>query len=644
MIRLKQVVRSQFNGNDFLLQAPRAKESGGKYYLDEALLEAIGSDFYSVSDRMEVVIAAERLEQTLNVIMQQRGYTLAAFDFKDIARDYLGITLPKLEVLDAEKLEQQASKPLFELGIPASGNAPRSIASIAPVTEQKGIVEKRIARFLDEAGLLQSIMDGEDFHLKIENEPWTPLVVERHGNDLFLTHYLSQNGDTFIDSEMVFKIQADGQLQFQETAVQDPFRGGEQRSPDRLFARLFSGNILEQGFATAARSLLQTRDQVPQSVQQSHLTELTDQVRETDLAIVAAYLGLEQDHCDRHKWRDAGHIISIDGSKFIDWAVDKGGGGAIDLVMHVQRVEFKEAVQWLSGQDLTIQASPIKQIRGKEQDLRSLELPAPNTQRWAAVREYLVESRKLPAGLVDRLYEKGLIYADDFQNAVFVRHALRAENWMRGEATGASLRGTWGENNAYRGLAPGSDKKNGWFWIGAGKGEVKRVLLTESAIDALSLAILDKQRQAQQGITLYLSTDGSGTVPLQALEQLLNRKGQVLAAFDDDRAGEEMAWRIAQQLPRVSRMTPTYGRDWNERLVYDGQPDQARPSESDKQTLRSLWQWHRAAKRLGQSAAYLSRITEVARAVLQGEPLSESAKTTMQRDLRGGQRSPQLGL
>jgi DNA primase len=157
-------------------------------------------------------------------------------------------------------------------------------------------------------------------------------------------------------------------------------------------------------------------------------------------------------------------------------------------------------------------------------------------------------------------------------------------------------------------------------------------------------AILDKQRQASQGVTLYLSTDGSGTVPLQALEQLLNRKGQVVAAFDDDRAGEEMAWRIAQQLPGVSRMTPAYGKDWNERLVNDGYPDQARPSELDKQTMRSLWQWHQAAKRLGQSAAYLSRITEVARAVLQGEPLSESAKTTMQRDLRGGQRSPQLGL
>ena len=274
--------------------------------------------------------------------------------------------------------------------------------------------------------------------------------------------------------------------------------------------------------------------------------------------------------------------------------------------------------------------------------MRSLELPAPNAQRWAAVREYLVETRKLPAGLVDRLYEKGLIYADDFQNAVFVRHALRENGWLRGEVTGASLRGTWGENNAYHGLASGSHKDNGWFWIGAGKGDVQRVLLVESAIDALSLAVLDKQRQITQGVTLYLSTDGSGTVPLQALGQILDRKGQVVAAFDGDRAGEEMAWRIAQQLPGVSRVTPAYGKDWNERLVQDGYPDQARQSELDKQTLRSLWQWHQAAKILGKSEAYLRRITEVASATSQGNPLPEKAKLVMKRDLQIAQRGGQL--
>jgi DNA primase len=53
----------------------------------------------------------------------------------------------------------------------------------------------------------------------------------------------------------------------------------------------------------------------------------------------------------------------------------------------------------------------------------------------------------------------------------------------------------------------------------------------------------------------------------------------VVVAFDVDAAGEEMAWRVAQQLPGVSRMTPAYGKDWNERLVYDGQPECDRPTE-----------------------------------------------------------------
>ena len=53
------------------------------------------------------------------------------------------------------------------------------------------------------------------------------------------------------------------------------------------------------------------------------------------------------------------------------------------------------------------------------------------------------------------------------------------------------------------------------------------MLLTESAIDALSLAVLDKHRQAGQSVTLYLSTDGSGTVPVEALRQVIEQGGRL---------------------------------------------------------------------------------------------------------------------
>jgi hypothetical protein len=124
--------------------------------------------------------------------------------------------------------------------------------AIAPVNEQTGAAAKNVARFLQQAGLSETVLQGEDFHLRIENEPYIPLVIEQQGDALYFTHYLTANSDTFIDAEMVFQVLPDGKLWFRETAVQDPLRGGEHRTPDRAFAQVFSKNILEQGFAEAA--------------------------------------------------------------------------------------------------------------------------------------------------------------------------------------------------------------------------------------------------------------------------------------------------------------------------------------------------------------------------------------------------------
>ncbi|MBE9109811.1 strawberry notch C-terminal domain-containing protein [Nodosilinea sp. LEGE 07298] len=270
------ILKAQANGEGFVLQAPKAKESGAKYFLDEALITAVGNDFHSVADRMEVVVPPERLEQTLTVLMNQRQYTLAAFDHKEVAREYLGIQLPKLEVIDGA---MPAPAPVREpLPLPppplppASAQPTTSAGGILPPKQQQGQIEKRIATFLEKAGIREAITAGEDYHLKIENEPYIPLVVERQLDELYLTHYLEQNGDTFIDTEMVFKIQEDGQLRFKEVATQDPIRGGELRAPDRLFAQTFSRNIQHQGFAEAAKQQLQA-----QSVQSQ--TDVTPNVQ-----------------------------------------------------------------------------------------------------------------------------------------------------------------------------------------------------------------------------------------------------------------------------------------------------------------------------------------------------------------------------
>lgn len=120
-------------------------------------------------------------------------------------------------------------------------------------------------------------------------------------------------------------------------------------------------------------------------------------------------------------------------------------------------------------------------------------------------------------------------------------HSLWENRWIRGAVAGASLRGTWGEDNHYRGLAPGSVRDQGWFWLGAGSGPVQRVLLTESPIDVMSLAVLDRERRTPSGVTIYLSTDGAGGVPIAALQCVIKQGGQVMVAFDADAAGTLMA-------------------------------------------------------------------------------------------------------
>lgn len=228
----------------FVLQTPKSA-IGDRFSLDQSIIAAAGSDFYSVSDRMEVIVPQDRIDQVLQVLMQEQNVSLVTFDFKEKAREYLGVKLPELQQIQPDPEPESLSA--------HNDSACKTVTQIAPANEQTGKAEKNVARFLLETGLAETVLQGEDFHLRIENEPYIPLVLEWHGNQLFLTHYLEQNGDIFIDSEMVFRLHY-SKLQLQETAVQDPFRGREHRACDRSFANLFSQNILHQGFGEAAKA------------------------------------------------------------------------------------------------------------------------------------------------------------------------------------------------------------------------------------------------------------------------------------------------------------------------------------------------------------------------------------------------------
>ncbi|NEP56500.1 MAG: DEAD/DEAH box helicase family protein [Symploca sp. SIO2G7] len=102
-------VKSRGRGDEYVLQTPKAKAVGGKYFLNSDLLAAVESDFVSVGKRMECAIPADRLEPVLKA-MYDNQWRLAAFEDQAQVRSQLGVELPELE-----KVEEPAPEPTQKL-------------------------------------------------------------------------------------------------------------------------------------------------------------------------------------------------------------------------------------------------------------------------------------------------------------------------------------------------------------------------------------------------------------------------------------------------------------------------------------------------------------------------------------------------
>lgn len=80
--------------------------------------------------------------------------------------------------------------------------------------------------------------------------------------------------------------------------------------------------------------------------------ELATRCRELPLSAVILALGGAQDPKDSQKWLTPRGPVWLgkgkDSQKFYDRVAGNGGGGAIDLVMSLQRCSFKEAVSLLT--------------------------------------------------------------------------------------------------------------------------------------------------------------------------------------------------------------------------------------------------------------------------------------------------------
>jgi hypothetical protein len=281
--------------------------------------------------------------------------------------------------------------------------------------------------------------------------------------------------------------------------------------------------------------------------------QLVDPLRSVSLEKVAEVLCLESDHQARPTWRHQEHQIRINGTQFYDWHESqmKGGGGAIDLVMHVHQSDFKSAVAWLhdrfGDEAVQIAGSYHAQEVAQQTELPRFDPPQPDPEQWLSVRSYFV-AQHLPGGLIDALHEQGLLYADSEGDVVFLQRDLVTK-----EVTGAYSQ----SGDGFSGTVLGSDRSRGRFYCLLGgdlTGDVERVIVAQTPIDAVALGVMEGILEKR---TMYLSADG--VLPTAFLQDFSPE--HVRVAMNRDEQGQRLAEEVREALPQVRQVMPEE-EDW----------------------------------------------------------------------------------
>ncbi|MDZ8083372.1 MAG: MobV family relaxase [Nostoc sp. DcaGUA01] len=329
-----------------------------------------------------------------------------------------------------------------------------------------------------------------------------------------------------------------------------------------------------------ARASEKERQRLEKEVRELELK--TQQLRDLALEDVAWELGLDY---DRGRWKGHGHIINIDGSKFYDFSPQeqKGGGGAIDLVMHVQGCNFPSAIAWLHDRfgEAGAERAALAHAKKAAADIIQAEprpqftLPVEDKSNWTAVENYLTQERGIRSDCVQMLHNQGLVYADDQQNAVFVMRNLD------GKTSGAFLRGTRGENNTFKGYSKGTKRSDSWFYFSLGgkaNDKTSTAILCKSPIDAISRAMLEYliRGDVPPERTAYIAIDDIKSLPLERLQKVPN----ILVAFGNDKSTDAVAQRVLELLPQ-SQIKKSRASDWNQQLIDYGR--QLRQQQQQRQ-------------------------------------------------------------
>lgn len=310
----------------------------------------------------------------------------------------------------------------------------------------------------------------------------------------------------------------------------------------------------------------------------------------------------EPDHLVRkgNEYRTTIHgslVISLDGSKWHWFAGGIGGYNALDYLIKVENVPFREAVQRLTDSSVSFtqdQITATASSSASQVSQEKVEFTLPPRSRYTdRVLDYLT-GRGIARDIVLHCIRQGIIYESyPHHNVVFVgRDSSGTERF-------ASLRGTC-QGSHFRIDQPGSDKSYGFQYVppGCNPNAQRWVAAFEAPIDALSFVTLNRQLHIcpiswEQIPVLSLS----GNAPATLIQYLHDHPttDTVYLGLDNDDGGHKGVKFIANAIkddPALSSQvkhiitmfpSPEWGKDYNEVLQkFSLQPEKGQSSFTQK--------------------------------------------------------------
>ncbi len=280
-------------------------------------------------------------------------------------------------------------------------------------------------------------------------------------------------------------------------------------------------------------------------------TERNEQLERARNANLAEYFKAsgyetEQIRNELHIKNFGGLYVNLNDNSWYCFSANKGGNNAVNCLTEIIGMDFKTAVEELSGKrfEQHQRETPQNNVNVKKE----LELPE-RADNMKMVFAYLCKTRGISAEIVSQLAREKLLYQDKRGNAVFLH---KDEN---GKIIGAEIQGT-NSQKRFKGIAKGTSDSVFSFQIG----EPKKCYVFESAIDLLSFKQLANQEKIQNSVLVSMA----GLKP-NSIEKFKSSGMKIYSCVDNDDAGR--AFNSSQNLTPCNKILQENGvKDFNELL------------------------------------------------------------------------------